>query len=306
MSVRRFRIALTIALAATLAWLGGAPPAMGQDNQSRSDELLDLSFEGGTVQQYVNMIEMKAGHANVILDLNDIEIPMPKVELKRVEFLSAMKLLDGRESIVNGMYVRLNMRTIQTTVREAPTVMITAEIEPAESIQNFRSTVLSVKDLLRAGMTAEDVLTAVTTALELFDESNEPAELRFHEQTGLLIARGDREQMATIHDVVDQLRKAAMQDRHSQEDQRRAAQLHEKLQHLQQELETRRHEMEAFARKAAENRTRAELLARELEQARAALETRTNHSMELATQIERLKMEMVQLRQQLEEARRKP
>jgi hypothetical protein len=68
------------------------------------------------------------------------------------------------------------------------------------------STVMSVADVLQGDITADDLLTAVNIAIEVVGRADEPADIKFHKETGLLIARGSIRQIVALRQVVVQLR----------------------------------------------------------------------------------------------------
>jgi hypothetical protein len=78
------------------------------------------------------------------------------------------------------------------------------------------SQIWSVADLLQAGFTSDEISTAITSALDLMLVESKPASVRFHEETGLIMANGKWDQITLIANVIEQLRVAANQREQSQ------------------------------------------------------------------------------------------
>ena len=70
--------------------------------------------------------------------------------------------------------------------------------------------VWTVSSLLGGDLTSRKLLSAVETALEVVGSEPKP-DVRFHEDTGLLIARGNEPQIVAIADVIEQLGAALRQ-----------------------------------------------------------------------------------------------
>lgn len=85
---------------------------------------------------------------------------------------------------------------------EQPTVIFEeifdSELEPRETLTLYLGGLLSTMDF-------DDILTSIETAWDLNPARSEPT-LRFHEDTELLIAAGEKKQLQMIVEVIDQLR----------------------------------------------------------------------------------------------------
>lgn len=64
----------------------------------------------------------------------------------------------------------------------------------------------NIADLVESGLKSEDVLQAIETAIAMFVDIKVKPDIRFHEPTGLIIARGNSEQMDVISMVIEGLR----------------------------------------------------------------------------------------------------
>jgi chromosome segregation ATPase len=153
------------------------------------------------------------------------------------------------------------------------------------------STVMDISGLLEGQTKPADVLTAFETALEMLKGEYQPAQIRFHEATGLLIARGHPEQIGTIQRVVQQLNeKAARLHRRAEEADNAHADA-SKVTELAAQLDQSRRQMEDLARQGAEWKTKFDVMQAELERARNELQARERAIADLQRQVNELTME---------------
>ena len=168
---------------------------------------IDLKFRGGTAAEYVEAIRRAAEYLNVVVMPDVAQVRMQPVELKRVDPTAAVRMLHGlRQERPEGAIV-LTVDAIPGELFRSTVYMVSAVPEAPRGRQRSAtdSTVWSLTEILNSGVTAEDVLTAVETALEMFDEDYDHATLRFHEETGLLMAYAHPEQVEAANDVVSAL-----------------------------------------------------------------------------------------------------
>lgn len=313
--IKRFAAAalMATALAAVAVTTTSAQPQQQDRNgfvppneQYKSKYVIDLDFKGGTLREYVNAIQKKAASTNVLIDPLAERFPVPSVQFRSVDVASAMELLDHRAGEVDGRGVRIDVRTIDppNTLSE-PVYAVHAETFSPRKLRDELTMVISVKDLLDADYTADDILTAVETALNLVDDGV-TAQVRFHKETGLLIARGPEEQVSAVVDVTAQLRQAA----HEQLDQKRqsddSARQHREMTELRSQIEDLQRERQVAIEQLTEARTRAELLQQELENARARLNERDHEAVTLQSRLRALQIELQEVHQQLEKRESNP
>lgn len=175
---------------------------------------LTLDFPGGNGAEYVAMLRKAAPDGNIVV-LGDIDqIRIPAVRLHSVDLFSALKVLDSLPETQDGRNVDVKIQTIQQRSNQEPVFAVTAQVyrmpqQPRPTMP--QTTVISMADLLGENLKPADALMAIDTALGLIrsEPPVEPAQIKFHEQTGLLIARGTPEQVASIQEVIGQLRERA-------------------------------------------------------------------------------------------------
>lgn len=207
-------------------------PALAQDdqatqaNQPRREtppaplpepKPINLEFPGGTATEYINAVRKAATDVNIVTMADLSSIQVPPVSLKNVNPASAIEILQSIPQEQPGRHIEIHFREDRPKSREQlPVFTVTANII-ANSVQGRRAgeqtTVASISDLLEGKLKAADLLTAVQTALEMLKNEAQPAQIRFHEETGLLIARGSDDQISAITMVLQQVRERAGRDR---------------------------------------------------------------------------------------------
>jgi hypothetical protein len=211
-----------LVLAAAMTALGASASAQRaapenarpQNPTPRNAPLIDLDFPGGTVNDYISAICKVGDAVNIALAPEAGELAVPPVRLTRVSIDSALSLLDGRRGTHTGAMIELETdRFGPDDAGGSPVYIVRGKLlsrqaapEPAGT-----SSAWAVSDILASGVKPEDLLTAIEAALAMIGGSAEPAQLRFHAATGLMIARGNGEQITTIAQIISASRSAAEQ-----------------------------------------------------------------------------------------------
>jgi len=223
-------------LASGLVLAAAVLPATAQS--TNPDTLISLQFRGGTATEYLAAVRRVAGDQfNVIIAPEAGEVSVPVLELTRVSPSSAVRLLDGLAEERPGHAVRLTINEVpRETPAEQPTYLVRAQVRSAARSHEVH--VWTVQSLLDHGYTSEAVISAIELGLAVVG-SPEPPDVRFHEDTGLIIATGEKRQLDTIEQVVSSLRVAIDEREHAEQqardDEARAAQM--RMRHELEELE---------------------------------------------------------------------
>ena len=203
--------------------------------------VVDLKFPGGTVGQYLDAVRSVASEANVVVITPEVlEITLPSVQLKSVGLGEAVLLMKGDYEPKEHMHVRIDVDQIGAWGETRKPVFKVSGQVVRKGRTGTETHVWTVADLLAQGAAPEAVLTAVETALALYAEDHEPAQVRFHDETGLLIARGDPWQVEVIDDVVDGIREGR-QRQHELDMQKRRSEADTEGQRRVEELEKQLH-----------------------------------------------------------------
>ncbi len=268
-------------LALAVAALACQPlPIHGQSadrEQAPAVATLDLEFLGGTALDYVNAIRKAEPSANIVV-LGDLaRFSMAAVKLKDVDVWSALRVLDQLPADQGNIVAKVRLENVVDNPESPPVLAVTAEIKDrGPNPGMMQTTVISMADVLGDNLKPTDALAAIETALGLITEPSAPAQIKFHTETGLLIARGTPEQIESIRQVISQLRERAgtlearaqnaLAQRMSQEQMHMAADANSKA----------RQQADMLTREVTEQRTKAELLQQTVEDLRrqaAVLET---------------------------------
>jgi hypothetical protein len=196
---------------ASLAFTASATP-QEQPQEEKSIPLINLKFAGGTVSDYVAAVSKASDGINVVVAPEAGQVPMPAVDLQAVTVSAALSVLSGRAHVESRRAIQLIYSQGSTFAEnERPIYSIGAQVHGAargmSAITHNR--VWSIAQMQNLKISADDMLTAIQAALDLIGEDQNAAQLRLHEATGILIARGTEDQLDTINDVVEQLERSA-------------------------------------------------------------------------------------------------
>jgi chaperonin cofactor prefoldin len=199
----------TIETLAVLALVigGFTPPAEAQQAKEaektekgarKEDTLPLLQYAGGTVGQYVQLIQ---GYfkVNILLDDEVARAKMPAVELWGVEMHSALEVVP--QLAVIGIDERIRL-----TVLDGPSPVFVFKVdrrpEDPPTLEVF-----SLQGLLagrgEAKLKQETILTAIEKALAEFP--GRQASVKFHPESAILFVKGSAEQNRIVKQVIEKL-----------------------------------------------------------------------------------------------------
>ncbi|MCP4590695.1 MAG: hypothetical protein GY842_08120 [bacterium] len=213
-----------------LMWCPVASAQSGPDSGTeREAQLVNLDFPGGSVVDYVAALRKAVRDVNIVVMPAAQDLEVPPVQLQSVGLGSALQLIQGRFNPDERTVVEIEVADVSVYEDgEGAVWRVSAEIHRRGRPSSMETRVWCVADLRDTDTPPEAVLTAVETAVGLLAEDYPPAEIRFHEATGLIIARGHREQVGAIDQVLDELRgnrKRAQTSEESKETQEQAEEL---------------------------------------------------------------------------------
>ncbi len=176
------------------------------------DALIDVRFRGGTAAQYIVAVREAAGDLNILVAPEASEVRMPPVDLNRVSVSAAIRLLKDKANESPDRRVWLNVTELPLyAAGEQQTFEVSAQVRSHRK-RISDAYVWTVSNLLGDDLSSKAVLSAVEMALDVVNSKTAP-DVRFHEDTGLLIATGDENQMETIDGVLTRLSDAAAERR---------------------------------------------------------------------------------------------
>gem|GEM_PF-3176768 len=260
--------------ALSLASLSAAAAPLGSDGfsmltaavvtQAEPDggETFNMNFEGGTVADYTAALK-RAVKANIVLIEPAGDVPLPPMNLSQVSFYTAMSLLDDFTQQMGQDRIELHLAKADDDIG-LPVYTVRARLSSGLMQLPMASAVISVAGILQSeAFSPEDCMGAIDMALEVMGGDREPAQIRFHPATGLLIARGAPEQINAIHEVVGQLWESAesvLKERNMMPPEER--------EELRQELEQVSQRVEEFKRGFAMQKEETDLIRRKMEEGR--------------------------------------
>ncbi|MGH9818133.1 MAG: hypothetical protein ACRD6I_18880 [Candidatus Acidiferrales bacterium] len=288
--------------------------ALQAELAARRSSSLTITFPGGTVGEYAAMLRdaMRANGetVNIMVQPGAESVPLPRLELVDVSLESALQLLQNHQGRNEAGLTTLGLDVVRG--QGAPVYVVSSRQifhgpQSRSKPDNLEEIVhvWNVNRILRGGIKADDMLTAIETALSLVRSSAEPAEIRFHEATALVIARGTVEQIQTMEQVIEQLGLSARQ---SAEDKAMQLELDQARKALA-EMEAQRGKMEEAIQVRAQLEREREMMRHDLEEMRRRSETaaqdqqrRIQELQELST---RREIELHEMQKRLQEQQQK-
>jgi len=246
-------------LAASVPALAGVAAAQDDTARATREQLVDLTFPGGAAVAYVEAVRRAAGDLNVMISPHLKDVPVQPVELKRVSVEAALTLLEGRYT-AGGRTMDVDVEVNHAELAGAMDVYrLEARVRPEPAREDASSGVWSLSGAIEGGLAPEAVLTAIETALDLYDKAYAPAQLRFHRESGLLIARAHPEQIQTITLILDRLSDPGARDAQALE----AAE--QRMAELEDKLHQRTSELDGLHRELIEIATKSQMLERQMD-----------------------------------------
>ncbi len=202
----------------------GAPPGTTRPEARK----FDLDFLGGPPEKLIAAVEKATGEPlNAIIPEQEKDVMLPALKMRQVtvsDLFIAMEQSSHRmETQVTGTYfsnfgdggARSQYSMVETSYgfRQVGSVWVFSSkraVPPPDQV-TVKTRFYQLKAYLEQN-SIEDVTTAIQTAWKMmaanksFPNKNATTDLKFHKETGLLIAVGDAGQVQVIDDVLAALR----------------------------------------------------------------------------------------------------
>ncbi len=267
---------------------GDAPPPGGATRAASPRSLLDLDFKGGTAVDFLDAVRQAVGdRVNIVAMPHVEEIAVPPMTLRRVDVVAAVMLLDGEHLESSNRLVMLRVQPVTGPSLggdAAPLIKVDADVKVSGryAAGPQRSNIWSVADLIAGGTSPDHIIKAVSTALELLGSDAQKAQVRFHTETALLLARAEIEQIEIIENVIDQLRRSSAQRRE------------QSVEPIKREMLALQSQMEAAAKDRQAIEMEAVERLRLAETAKVRAEAMERRTAELEATVARLRDELMQ------------
>ncbi len=169
---------------------------------SAAPDRINVDVAACTVSEYLASLRKVAPSLNVVIGSAETgAVQVPAVSLKGVSIGEAIGLLGSLPADGGGH--RLNVERVGD-------VFIIDAFTTKPPSGNSRTWVSSLQNLTQLGMSTEDVLSAVDAAMSVVEQ---PAQIKYHRETGILIVKGNDEAVNAVSSVMNQLFEQAVKTR---------------------------------------------------------------------------------------------
>jgi hypothetical protein len=180
------------------------------------EKILNIDFRGGFLEELLQTIEEQNGlTVNVIASVEARAQQIPSLKLRNVQIGALMMALEnlGEFKVISGspnIYtVITSSKPLRTSSRQSQSQM------PFVTIHNIRSLVAGENNKLL--FSVDDIVTAVSIGWEMVPGGKSAPSLKFHEETKLLIVRGNRDELRIAEDVLDKLNESQRRELQKEE-----------------------------------------------------------------------------------------
>lgn len=219
---------LVAALIAAMAMSVVSPPALaqsgGRGGVSDDSSFITLEFSGGSLDAFIRQLRKSAGESpvNILYPPEFSDLQLPAMEFEQVDLATALRVAAGLSEsrpmlMPDGREAMWEVSPVGGG-GGAPVFLISVyadefdeehdEHEHEEDHDRF-TMVLSLAGLIAGehALGADAVLSSIEIALDLVEQGD--ADLRFHEETGLLFGRVTEDQHLAVEETVGRLTESA-------------------------------------------------------------------------------------------------
>ncbi|MHC5036184.1 MAG: hypothetical protein ACYTHM_02620 [Planctomycetota bacterium] len=277
---------LCVALGAPI-WAGDVD--RGSTEEDPLDRILDIDFPGGTLAKLLDLIETTIrSKANVIISEQAKSAIVPPFHLRSVtahEIFTAISKIHLGNTVGLQASRRGNILAVTSTQ---------AKLDPR--LQKRKVQLYDVRDLLnpRGPLKVEDIVTAIETGWKM--EFKVPSgELKFHQESKLLIAAGSPDELRVIENVLQELRKGTQTQRKLEEAQDVIALMQEQTKNAKAD----------FARRIEEHKRSTERLHQQIQAYERQVTDLRERIRQLSTELEALQEEKKKKKKEEDQRRRR-
>lgn len=179
-----------------------------QESASSSYGSISIEFDGGSLLDYVNLVQDAADEQIVFVRGDAANFTMPPIHLENVSIHGALQAIDGdTRDLPSG-----ERMSVSSEYRQGVYVIkvLTNQVDRGASDQSpVQTSTWTIIGLLGPGrLTIDDVLSAVEAAVEVSGTAG-VTKIRFHEPSSLLIASGPLDTLQLIDRTLDRLEETA-------------------------------------------------------------------------------------------------
>lgn len=192
---RRWTIGLALSVAALTM-----TPAWGQEAGHESNIPIRIDFAGGTVGQYVELVQREfGGRANVVVEPDAKVVAIGPVVLTTFDPSDAASVVE---------HLEVDDEDQKLFVRKGPTYLVIGVQERAPDEPDRETHVWSLAPIVEGDTSLDDTISAIRFALEMTARSDLGGDrqlARVHEDTQLLMVHGSRAELEAVDQVISNL-----------------------------------------------------------------------------------------------------
>lgn len=195
----------------SLFTLAGGPAAPAADEAVAQDNspLVTLNFPGGTLDDFVRALEAASdGPVNLVMP-GYTEVPVPSIRVTNVslqQVFAAIQRADRRIEFHSVNDPGSTVWAVQLAQRRAqPQIARTYSVEPLLDKYNINDLTTAIRTAWEMARAQETIDSSRDVNSRYWNDPGPAPELRFHQETKLLIVRGTQSDLQLAANVVEQL-----------------------------------------------------------------------------------------------------
>jgi hypothetical protein len=209
-SHRRF-----LAVLLTLACFGATGPAIASSDDER---IMRIDFPGGTVAEYIAHLRELRPDANIVLMPDAAKVSLPPITLSTLadELHTTIQILEHITDASTEPNIAIVWDGIIYLVRlQSPRAL---ERTGRSAVDYHVNSYSLASVIVPNHISAKDVLSNIEIAIGMIDTGENLPDMRFHEQTNLLIVGGRMDQHRAISNTLSSMKQTAEEVRERRAD----------------------------------------------------------------------------------------
>ncbi|MFH2002100.1 MAG: hypothetical protein ABIK28_20670 [Planctomycetota bacterium] len=212
--LQRMTVPVLLSVSLTLISLFVALPATAQEEQIKKippiEEInplatrINIEFPGGTITEFLQLIEKTNGiKPNVIVSKEAAQVKLPPIQLRSAPLAEAIMAIERLE-MIDDVLIRVNeTRSVLTVIAYDK-----KKEQPKSPPFAIESKVFDTSDLVTEKLRIVDIVTAINATWEMLDLPPRKPQLKYHEETKLLIVVGSEKAIVAADNVLRELQEA--------------------------------------------------------------------------------------------------
>lgn len=189
----------------------GAPSTPAQDQGPAQGLVISIDFDGGSLADLIAEIRAAGPNINILIPPDAAEVRVPSLSLKEVTVATALRAISD---VASNQTVNV-ATSVQQSGPGQPVFAMRVDLDRSSprptsqyvavySIKALTEAMPGDPETVRINLSAETILTAIDTGLDVGETGGEP-EIRYHEESGLVFVRANTLQHGLIRDVIQNM-----------------------------------------------------------------------------------------------------